>query len=111
MFPENVPLIYGNYEKSFEGSARSRNQHVSLRSDELLRRSISTATRQLKVCLPDYMLFMLLFLVIAFLHAVKKKKKEDLSSILSVKWIFVIVSLLQKIFFLKKTLVKSMKSA
>lgn len=103
MFPENVPLIYGNYEKSFEGSARSRNQHVSLRSDELLRRSISTATRQLKVCLPDYVLFMLLFLVIAFLHAVKKKKKkkEDLSSILSVKWIFVIVSLLQKIFFFK----------
>lgn len=40
----------------------------------------------------------------------KKKKKEDLSSILSVKWIFVIVSLLQKIFFFKKTLVKSMKS-
>lgn len=63
-------------KKSFEGSARSRNQHVSLRSDELLRRSISTATRQFKVCLPDYVLFMLLFLVIAFLHAVKKKKKE-----------------------------------
>lgn len=98
MLPENVLLIYGNYEKSFgRGSARSCNQQVSLRSDKLLHRSISTATRQLEVCLPDYVLFMLLFSVIAFLHERKQLRRYIKHFVSKVVSGFASVCLLQKI--------------
>lgn len=85
-----------NDEKSSAGSAGSRNRQVSLRSDELPHRSISAAARQLEVCLPDGVLFRLLFSVTAFLHKRKQSRTNIRHLVSKVVSGFASVCLLQK---------------
>ncbi len=56
VLPENVPLMYRDCEKNLAGSARSRYQQVSLRSDEVhtkRRWSTTSCNKATQPCLPD----------------------------------------------------------